>query len=162
MAAQPHAGLAKVDPVWTTKPEESRTVSEETTTPAGSESAEDADVAAVLATVRAGVRQRRAELATISEEIEKLPPALALVHELQYVDEPVCESHRPVVGRFIVLAKKFFYQAFMKWYLDSLVRQQNAFNRATSEALRDLLRRQRALAAELDRLGSAIGESTKR
>jgi len=123
-------------------------VSEEKAAPGG----EAVEVAAVLARVRAGARQRRAELATISEELKRLPPSLARVHELRYVDEPVCESHRPVVGRFIVLAKKLVYQGFMRWYLDSLVRQQNAFNRAASEALRDLFARQGLLAAELERL----------
>jgi hypothetical protein len=131
-------------------------VTEETTTPAGEEGAAEVDVTAALARVRAGVRQRRAELATLSEELERLPPALARAHELQYVDEPVCESHRPVVGRFIVLAKKLVYKGFMKWYLDSLVRQQNAFNRAASEGLRDLFERQGALASELERLAADV------
>ncbi len=131
-------------------------MTEETTTPSGPEASQSAEVAEVLARVRAGVRQRRAELATLSEDLKRLPPALARAHELQYVEEPVCESHRPVVGRFIVLAKKFVYKGFMKWYLDSLVRQQNTFNRAASEALRDLFERQGALASELDRLADEI------
>lgn len=131
-------------------------MTEDMTTPIGEEAAESVEVAEVLAQVRAGVRQRRAELATISEEIERLPPALARAHELQYVEEPTCESHRPLVGRFIVLAKRIVYKAFMKWCLDSLVRQQNAFNRAASEALRDLFERQSALAAELDRLAGDV------
>ena len=47
-------------------------MTEETTPPNGEEAVEPMEVAEVLAQVRAGVRQRRAELATISEELTRI------------------------------------------------------------------------------------------
>ncbi|MCZ6726930.1 MAG: hypothetical protein O7A98_06185 [Acidobacteria bacterium] len=116
----------------------------------------DLRVAEILGQVRAGVRQRQAELATLDSELRDLPPTLARVQDLQYIEEPDCVSHRPIVGRVIVLAKKFVYQAFMKWFMSSLIEQQNAFNRASTQALRDLFERQRDLAKETRRLAAAV------
>jgi len=115
-----------------------------------------ARVARVLENVRAGVRQRQAELATIDAELAQLPAALSRAHEIQFLQEPECVSHRPVIGRIIVLAKKVVYQAFMKWFMSSLIEQQNAFNRAATDALRELFERQRSLAGETRRLNDAL------
>lgn len=107
---------------------------------------ESARVERALDQVRAGVRQRQAELATLDKELAKLPASLARVHEIQYVVEPQSVSHRPGIGRVIVFFKKAFYQAFMKWFMTSVIEQQNAFNSATARALRDLFERQAKLA----------------
>ena len=115
-----------------------------------------ARVAEVLEQVRSGVRQRQAELATLDSQLRDLPPSFARVQALQYIEEPECVSHRGFVGRFIVLAKKLVYQAFMKWFMSSLIEQQNAFNRASTQALRDLFERQRDLAKETRRLAAAV------
>jgi len=106
---------------------------------------DSARVERALEQIRAGVRQRQAELATIDQELAKLPAALARVHELQYVEEPQSVSHRPVIGRVIVFFKTAFYRGFMKWFMSSVIEQQNAFNRATALALRELFERQRLL-----------------
>lgn len=105
----------------------------------------------ILAQLSAGVRQRQAELATISEDLEQLPAALAYVHRIQYVEEPENVSHRPLIGRFIVLAKQVVY-GLTQWYHQALLRQQNEVNRAVSLALRDLFERQRMLVREAQRL----------
>lgn len=109
-------------------------------------------VGEVLDQIRAGVRQRQAELATVDQRLAELPASLARVHEIQYVEEPQSVSHRPIVGRVIVLFKKAFYQAFMKWFMSSVIEQQNAFNRAVATALTDLFERQKRLAESLRRL----------
>jgi len=82
-------------------------------------------------------------MATAQQAGAQRPAALAL-------------DHRGLVGRVIVLAKKFVYQAFMKWFMSSLIEQQNAFNRASTQALRDLFERQRDLAKETRRLAAAV------
>lgn len=117
---------------------------------------DDVRVAEVLEQVRAGVRQRQAELATLDADLRSLPPALTRAQDLQYIEEPDCVSHRPIVGHVIVLAKRIVYQAFMKWFMSSLIEQQNAFNRAATRALRDLFERQRDLAKETRRLAAAV------
>jgi hypothetical protein len=113
-------------------------------------------VARALEQVRAGVRQSQAEQATLDRELAKLPPALARLHEIQYVEEPQSVSHRPVVGRVIVFVKQAVYQAFMKWFMSSVIEQQNAFNRTATEALRELAERQRRLAAATQRLDDRL------
>lgn len=107
---------------------------------------DSARVEKALDSVRAGLRQRQAELATIDQELSKLPASLARVQEIQYVEAPQSVSHRPVVGRVIVFFKTAFYEAFMKWFMSSIIEQQNAFNRATAQALREVFERQKRLA----------------
>lgn len=120
------------------------------------------DVAQALEQLRAGLRQRQAELATVDEELRRLPPTLAKLHEIQYVDVPQATSHRPGIGRLIVLAKSLVYKAFMKWVLSSVVEQQNAFNRATAQAMSELFERQKRLAAETRRLAEELEALTSR
>lgn len=107
---------------------------------------DDGRVRRVLEQVRAGMRQSQAAHATLDRELAALPPALAKLHEIQYVEEPQSVSHRPVIGRVIVFFKQAFYQAFMRWFMSSVIEQQNAFNRTATAALRELSERQRRLA----------------
>ncbi len=44
----------------------------------------------------------------------------------------------------------------MKWFMSSIIEQQNAFNRAATDALRDLFERQRSLVRETRRLGEQL------
>ena len=101
---------------------------------------EAARAAAVLAQIRAGVRQRQALLATQPEDAPQLPASLAQVHATQYLERPVPQSHRRWLGRPIVFAKKVVYHVFMKWYLGSVLEQQRSLARALAER-RDAERR---------------------
>ena len=118
------------------------------------ESAVAARVAATLARIRAGVRQRHALLAVPPEEALELPASLAAVEATRRIDPAMPTSHRPIVGTALVLAKKAVYHLFMKWYLRGLLQQQNAFNSAVTAALQDVFERQqqlmRALAEDAD------------
>jgi hypothetical protein len=116
-------------------------------------------VAEVLAQLRAGVRQRQAELATIADDLKELPAALAYVHRIQYVEEPENISHRPGIGRLIVLVKQVAY-ALSRWYHQAVLRQQNEVNRAVGLALRDLFERQRMLLREIQRLREDVAALT--
>src|SRR5215467_488458 len=88
-----------------------------------------ARVADTLARIRTGVRQLQAWTAVMrSGDRSNVPVALAQVQATQQVAQPIPSSHRGVLGLPIVFAKKVVYHLFMKWYLRSLVQQQNTFN----------------------------------
>jgi hypothetical protein len=142
----------------------------------GAAGPDEARVAAVLDQLRAGVRQRRAELATLAPAGDGGDPLgggasadvrarLLQLREGEFVREPVPVSHRPGWGRWIILARKAGYKLFGRWLVRPLLDQQNAYNQAVSASLQELmeneerLRRQvRDLAARLD----AIRESSER
>lgn len=115
----------------------------------------------VLAELRAGVRQRRAEAATLPEG-EATKSGLLSLKTHEYVREPVPFSHRPRFGRFIVLARKAFFHLFLKWFTRPVMEQQNAFNQAASRVLEDLVEaRERAL-REARRLEARVDELERR
>jgi len=138
---------------------------------------DEARVAAVLDQLRAGVRQRRAELSTLGPTDPRgadpldggassdVRARLLQLRDSEYVREPVPVSHRPTWGRWIIFARKAGYKLFGRWLVRPLLEQQNAYNQAVSAALQELmenedrLRRQvRDLAARLD----AVRESSER
>src|SRR5262245_7380376 len=112
-------------------------------------SAEAARVSETLARIRTGVRQQHAWTATRSETSGDGPVALLQVRAAQTLEQPIPTSHRGVIGQPIVFAKKVVYRLFMKWYLRSIVEQQNAFNRSVTAALQDLYDRQRIITESL-------------
>ncbi len=118
----------------------------------GGEAPDAVRVAATLDRVKAGVRQRQAALAAEGEHLKDLPASLRLMYEKRYPEEPVCSSHRPLLGPLIVFAKKSVFRLFVQWHVRGLVQQQNAFNRAATMALKDLFERQRSLEERLGRL----------
>ena len=117
------------------------------TEPSGSAaSAPDAArVAATLARIRAGVRQQAAWAATAAPDRGNVPVSLANVQAAQQLEQPIPTTHRGAIGWPIVFTKRVVYRLFMKWYLRSVLQQQNAFNRAVTLALQDLYERQRTL-----------------
>jgi len=126
--------------------------------PAGDDERERERVAAVLDQLRAGVRQRRAELATLGPsagaataagDAGELQSKLLQVRQSEYVREPVPASHRPGLGRWIVLARKAGYKLFGKWLVRPLLEQQNAYNQASAALLQELAETEARLAREL-------------
>ncbi|HSS77787.1 MAG TPA: hypothetical protein VLV54_13725 [Thermoanaerobaculia bacterium] len=99
----------------------------------------DPRVAEMLQKVRSGVRQRRAESATLAAGGMETRNGLLMLKSREYVQEPVVFSHRPRWGRLIVFARKAFFHAFLKWYLRPLLEQQNGFNQAASRLIEDLV-----------------------
>lgn len=131
----------------------------ETEAPEPAPDGERQQVAEALERVRAGVRQRQSELATLGTGGEEAKLRLAELRAREYLEEPLCVSPRPVVGRFLVLARKAFLKLFGRWYSQPLLRQQNEFNRAASQAVQDLMAQQERLAAEVARLGRRLERS---
>lgn len=113
--------------------------------PESDEPAEDLErrerVAAVLERVQAGVSQRRAELAAVGSRREDTRLRLAELQSLEYVEEPVPVSPRPVVGRLLVFVRKAVFHLFHKWYARPVLHQQNGFNRAAGRLVADLAHR---------------------
>jgi hypothetical protein len=118
-------------------------------------------VTAVLDQLRAGVRQRRAELATMGPsagaataagDAGELQSKLLQVRQSEYVREPVPTSHRAGLGRWIVLARKAGYKLFGKWLVRPLLEQQNAHNAASAALLQELAESEARLARQVSEL----------
>jgi hypothetical protein len=119
---------------------------------------DEARVAEALQRIRSGVRQRRAEAATVAGGAGEVGHALLAVKSSEYVREPVALSHRPRLGRLIVLARKAFFHLFLKWFLRPLVEQQNTYNAAAARLLEELAEAQERTARELQGLAARVDE----
>ena len=117
---------------------------------------EDLRVAEVLQKVRSGVRQRRAESTTLAGGGEETRGGLLALKAREYVQEPVAFSHRPGLGRAIVLARKAFYKLFLKWFMRPVLEQQNGYNQAAARLIEDLVEAQERNARELRQLSGRI------
>ncbi len=122
--------------------------------PAPAETAEERRVAEVLARVRAGVRQRQAELATLAGG-EEAKLRLLELKTLEYVEEPLAVSPRPVVGRALVFLRKASFHLVLKWWARPVLQRQNRFNQVASQLLHEQ-------AGTLERLAEALGAAQQR
>src|SRR4029077_19398518 len=117
---------------------------------------DDLRVAEVLQKVRSGVRQRRAESATLSAGGEGTVNGLLAPKQREDVEEPVAFSHRPGLGRWIVLVRRMVYKLFLKWLLQPILEQQNGFNQAAAGLIEDLVESQERTAREVRQLGARV------
>ena len=122
-------------------------------------------VAEAVERVRAGVRQRQAELATLGDLDGEAAARLLELRAAEFLPEPQPVSPRPLLGALLVVARKAFFHLFLKWWSRPVVEQQNRFNRAAAELLREQLaaaerreRRLRDLESRLAALESRGGE----
>ena len=114
----------------------------------------------VLERLRAGVRQRQAEVATISGS-ELARHKLAELAAREYVQEPIAVSPRPVLGRWIVLARKAIFHLFLKWFTRPVMEQQNSYNQTVSRLIQDLMQSNEALAQRVRELEARLLELEK-
>ena len=115
----------------------------------------DADLARLAATLgglRAAVRQRQGEAATVRAGADELHGLLLELQRHEFVQEPVPVSPRPVFGRLLVFVRKAFYHLLMKWQARAVLSQQNSFNQSASRLLGELAERQKRAAQESARL----------
>ncbi|HEX4497557.1 MAG TPA: hypothetical protein VIE43_17925 [Thermoanaerobaculia bacterium] len=119
-------------------------------------SPDDLRVAEVLQKVRSGVRQRVAESATLGAGGEGTVNGLLALKQREYVQEPVAFSHRPGLGKLIVLARRMVYKLFLKWLLRPILEQQNGFNQAAARLIEDLVESQERTAREVRQLGARV------
>ncbi len=111
-----------------------------------------ARVAQVLAQVRSGVRQRQAEVAAAGTGSEEAQHKLLELKTREYVQEPLCVSPRPVLGRLLVFSRKAVFHLFMKWFSRPVLEQQNLYNQTVARLLEDLLKTQEATERRLREL----------
>jgi hypothetical protein len=119
------------------------------------------DVAATLESLRAGVRQRRAELATLGDGAEAKLRLLDLKAK-EFVEEPIPVSPRPVFGRLLIFGRKVAFHLGFKWYMRPLLQQQNEFNQAVSTLAQDLAHRQDEIVRQLESLARRLLDIERR
>jgi hypothetical protein len=122
--------------------------------PAGG--AERERLAATIGGLRAAVRQRQGEAATIRTGADELHGLLLELQRHEFVQEPQPVSPRPVYGRILVFVRKAFYHLFVKWHARAVLQQQNSFNQSASRLLCELAQRQKQAAEESARLEQQI------
>jgi hypothetical protein len=122
-----------------------------------SETEQDPRVGEVLQRLRAGVRQRQAEVATISGS-DQARHKLAELTAREYVQEPIAVSPRPVFGRWIVLARKVIYHVVLKWFTRPVMEQQNAFNTTVSRLVQDQVQSHEALVQRVRELEARLAK----
>lgn len=122
--------------------------------------AEAEEVAAALEAIRAGVRRRAGYLT--ADEVPPLGAAspVAEAAELARVSAHLPVTwETPVVGRALALAKRVT-RLGLRWYINPIVEQQNAFNDAVVRALATLEARQQELMRRLE-AGEGPGRSAE-
>ncbi len=117
---------------------------------------DDLRVAEVLQQVRSGVRQRRAEAATLATDAEEVRGGLLELKQREYVREPVPLSHRPSLGKLIVLSRKAFFKLFLKWFARPVLEQQNAFNQTAARLIEELAEKQERTERELRQVSARL------
>lgn len=122
-----------------------------------SETEQDPRVGEVLQRLRSGVRQRQAEVATISGS-DQARHKLAELTAREYVQEPIAVSPRPVFGRWIVLARKVIYHVILKWFTRPVMEQQNAFNTTVSRLMQDQVQSHEALVQRVRELEARLAK----
>ncbi len=120
-------------------------------------SADLARLAATIGGLRAAVRQRQGEAATIRTGADELHGLLLELQRHEFVQEPFPVSPRPVYGRLLVFVRKAFYHLFMKWHARAVLAQQNGFNQSASRLLGELAERQNRAAQASARLEERLG-----
>jgi hypothetical protein len=110
----------------------------------------DQDLAVVLERLRAGVRQRQAELACLDEQRGELPAFLAAVRRDGALEEPSFRVEG--AGALRAFVERACYVLFARRQHRALLRQLNRFNRSVELALVELHARNDALATELRRV----------
>lgn len=114
---------------------------------------EEIRVAEVMQQIRAGIRQRQAELATVggrvlSGEEEHLAQQLRELQAKAHIREQPFTSDKPIIGRLIVFIRETWNSVSTKWYVRPMLRQQNIFNQAMTQMVHELHKR----LEELDQL----------
>jgi len=119
-----------------------------TSTQDGPAGAGRARLAAAIGGLRAAVRQRQGESATIRTGADELHGLLLELQRHEFVQEPIPVSPRPVYGRLLVFVRKVFYHLFVKWHARAVLQQQNSFNQSASRLLTELAQRQKRAVEE--------------
>lgn len=110
----------------------------------------------VLQQLRAGVRQRQAELATMGAGTDEARFKLVELTSKEYIQEPIALSPRPVLGKWIVFSRKAFFHLFLKWFMRPVLEQQNAFNQTAGRLIQDLVQGQEKLGRQIREMDARL------
>jgi hypothetical protein len=121
------------------------------------DSPEEIRVAEVLQQIRAGIRQRQAELAALggralSTEEKQVSQRFRDLQGQAYVRPQPFTSGAPVIGRLIVLVREMWCNVATRWYMHPILRQQNTFNQAAAQILQELSATQNDTRQRLEQL----------
>lgn len=122
----------------------------------------DERVDEVLQQLRAGVRQRQAELATMGAGTDEARFKLVELTSKEYIQEPVALSPRPVFGKWIVFSRKAFFHVFLKWFMRPVLEQQNAFNQTAGRLIQDLVQGQEKLGHQIREMDARLAALERR
>jgi hypothetical protein len=128
--------------------------------PTDLQTAPDDTAVQVLEGLRAGVRQRQAELACLDQQRGDLPAFLAAVRRDAQIEEPSFRIEG--AGALRTFVERVFYVLFARRQHRALLRQQNRFNRSVELALIELHGRNEVLASELRSTAQRLREGGSR
>ncbi len=127
----------------------------------GSGSESSGEIEQVLSELRAAVRQ---EAGYLTENEIPTGPQLTSVRDaadLASVSAHLpLQSALPYVGPVIVLAQRVM-RLGLRWYINPIVEQQNAFNDSVVRALGELELKQSEISRRLDKLSAETDEESK-
>ena len=124
--------------------------------------AESERVARVLAELRAGVRQRQGELASLGIDPVANDVRLARAWALSELHEPPCESPRPLVGKLLVALRRTFFDFFVRWHAAPLRQQQSELNQEHVRLLGEVLSELAELRRRHEQLERQLGRLARR
>ncbi|NLE45501.1 MAG: hypothetical protein GX620_12340 [Chloroflexi bacterium] len=106
----------------------------------------DSDVTELLEQIKAGMLQRRGEIAAIREERrqwmrqrEQIRQYLGILAHMGQVEEKPFTSQVPVLGPVIAAFRTLWNNVSTRWYVLPMFHQQRLFNQAVVEVLRSLM-----------------------
>ena len=124
-----------------------------------SDSQEEIPAVAEMQQIRAGIRQRQAELRALGNRALLVEDGQweQRVRELRakaHVQERPFVSHAPLIGRFVAFFREKWNSVAAKWYIRPMLHQQNVFNQAVVQTIYEMLEAQ----ADLDRYLELVEE----
>lgn len=125
--------------------------------PSGSDPERD-KLAQTLAGLRAAIRQRQGEAATVRAGADELHGLLLDLQRHEFVEEPVPVSPRQVFGRLLVFLRKATYHLFFKWHARAVLQQQNGFNQSAGRLIAELAAREKRSEEEIAGLRRRLAE----
>jgi hypothetical protein len=118
------------------------------------------DVATVLETLRAEVKAQRATQGDAAADDALTRDLRRAAEELEYTR--VVSAHWPLEGRSLYERGWAFVnkvvRRYLRWYINPIVEQQNAYNDASARAIRLLIEANSELRGEVTALRTALEE----
>jgi hypothetical protein len=135
------------------------------------EQVEDVPVAQILDQIRAGIRQRQAELAVVrksrkakskfeerQQRQEQLNRQLSELQAKALVQERPFVSSVPIFGQLLSFIRRMWNNMAARWYVLRIIQQQNAFNQAAVQMMSGLALTQIRLETRMNEMNDRMIE----